>query len=61
MNQDRLLTLDEAAEILKVKPRTVRYWIYSGKLNQVKLSHKVVRIRESELNEFIRNESQKSS
>jgi len=52
MAQSTMLTVNEVAEILKVHPQTVYRWIYSGKLNALKIGG-VLRIGEEELNKFI--------
>jgi excisionase family DNA binding protein len=51
--KDALLTPEEAAKRLNVSPVTVRKWLRSGKLRGVKVSV-LWRVRESDLNEFIR-------
>ena len=38
-----LLTADEVAEKLRVRPDTVRGWAREGKIPSIRLSHKVVR------------------
>ncbi len=56
---DTIYTVDETAEILKIKPRTVREWIRTGKLKSFKLGD-LVRIHEEDLQALIdksRNES----
>ena len=47
-----LLTLDEAAERLKVSPRTVEREIYEGRLRHAKLRGRLF-IHESDLAEYI--------
>jgi excisionase family DNA binding protein len=47
-----LLTLEEAAALVKVTPRTVRDWIKHGKLPGVKLQ-KQWRIRTQDLEAFV--------
>ncbi len=39
--KDSLLTVDEVAETLKVKSKTIRKWIYLGRLQVVKLGRSV--------------------
>lgn len=52
--QERLLTPEEAAERLAMKPRTIREWLRSGKLPGVKAGIKW-RVRESDLNDYIKS------
>jgi excisionase family DNA binding protein len=47
-----LLTLEEAAALVKVTPRTVRDWIRRGKLPGVKLQ-KQWRVRTQDLEAFV--------
>jgi excisionase family DNA binding protein len=54
---EKVLTPEEAAELLQVSPFTVRKWLRSGKLKGVKAG-RVWRIREKDLIEFL-EESQK--
>ncbi|MHB1456482.1 MAG: helix-turn-helix domain-containing protein [Armatimonadota bacterium] len=54
MVQERLMTPEETAERLSMKPRTIREWLRNGKLRGVKAG-KNWRVREEDLNEFIRN------
>jgi len=46
--QSTMLTVNEVAERLKVHPQSVYRWIYSGKLNALKIGG-VLRIKEEEL------------
>lgn len=48
----RLLSTDEVAEVLAVKPKTVRRWIADGELPAVKL-HRQWRVRVDELERLI--------
>ncbi len=52
---NHLLTIDQAAEKLQVKPRTVRKWLQKGKLKGVKVG-RLWRIREADLEKFVSNE-----
>jgi excisionase family DNA binding protein len=47
-----LLTIDEAAERLRIAPRTCREWLRTGKLRGVKYG-KIWRIREEDVDAFI--------
>src|SRR4030042_978425 len=53
---DKLLTIREAADILKVHWQTVRHYIGSGKINAAKVGRNI-RIRESDLQSFIDNKA----
>ena len=53
MAEDKLLTIEQVAERLQLKPHTVRKYIREKKLTPVRISATVVRIRESELERFI--------
>lgn len=48
---DKLLTIEEVAEILRVSTRSVTRYIESGKLKASKIG--VWRIKESDLQEFL--------
>ncbi len=52
---DRLLTIEEVAEILRVSTRSVTRYIESGKLKASKIG--VWRIKESDLHEFLEKTS----
>ncbi len=49
----KLLTPEEVAQILNVKPNTVRQWLRNGTLPGVKLAKKIWRIKEEDLMKFI--------
>ncbi len=49
----RLLTIPEAAEILAVKPVTIRVWLAKGRLSRTKLG-RCVRIPAADVERFIR-------
>ena len=49
---DIIYTIEETANILKIKPRTVRAWIDQGKLKSFKLGD-LVRIHEDDLQALI--------
>lgn len=57
----RLLTVKEAAAILKVCEKTVRRFIERRELRASKLSNGVVRIDEDDLMDFIRDRRTQSS
>lgn len=50
---DRLLTVNEAAKILRLNSETVARYIREGKISAVKLG-RVWRVEEKDLEEFIR-------
>jgi excisionase family DNA binding protein len=41
----KLLTCDELADALKVRPATIRRWTYAGKLPRVRIGARTVRYR----------------
>ncbi|AFV10552.1 excisionase-like protein [Thermacetogenium phaeum DSM 12270] len=52
----RLLTPEEAAELLAVSPKSVRKWLWQGKLKGVRVG-RLWRIRESDLEAFLEDRS----
>ena len=44
-----LITIKQAANQLKVHPNTIRNFIDNGKLKVIKISARVIRIRQSDL------------
>ena len=58
-HSEKLLAVDEAAAILKVKPGTIYDWASRGVLPHVRIlaGHRrpVIRFRRSDLEEFIRD------
>ena len=55
MNEDRLLTVAEVAERLRLNPRTVRNWIRAGKLRGISFGSDRAgwRVRESEVRRLL--------
>jgi excisionase family DNA binding protein len=51
--EQKLLTVNEAAERLKVNPQSVYRWIEAGKLKAFKIQG-IVRITEEQLDNFIK-------
>ena len=49
---DTIYTIEQAAEVLQIKPRTLREWIRQEKVKAFKLGG-LVRIHEEDLQEFI--------
>ena len=54
-SEDKLLTIEEVAEILRVSTRSVNRYIESGRLKASKLG--VWRIKQSDLNAFLEDTS----
>jgi excisionase family DNA binding protein len=50
---DRLLRVDEAADVLGVKPATLYQWAYQRRIPVVKLMGRALRFRESDLVKLI--------
>jgi excisionase family DNA binding protein len=55
---ERMLTLKEVAQILKVHPLTVYEWVKAGKLRAYKLG-RVYRVAEKDLEVFLASSSTK--
>ncbi|MGE5109679.1 MAG: helix-turn-helix transcriptional regulator [Acidobacteriaceae bacterium] len=53
--QDRLLTAESAADLLGVRPSTIRWWWTIGKLQRVKIG-RLTRVWESEILALIPHE-----
>jgi excisionase family DNA binding protein len=53
MGAEKLLTPEDAAKVLLVKPETVREWLRSGKLKGAKVG-RLWRVRESDLEAFLK-------
>jgi len=56
MGTEKLLTVEDAAKVLLVKPTTVREWLKASKLKGVKVGNRLWRVRESELEAFLSTE-----
>ncbi len=54
MSDDELLTLEEVARRLHVHVETVRRYIKQKKLTAIRLSNTNLRVRESELDRFLK-------
>ncbi len=50
----QLLTKQEAADVVRVCPRTIERYISAGRIRASRLSARTVRIRRSELERFLR-------
>ena len=53
-----LLTVEEVAEMVKIKPEIIRRWLRDGTLTGIKLG-RVWRVDERDLEEFIRQAKNK--
>lgn len=53
-NPDRMLTTEEVSARLAVPGQTIRLWLRQGKLKGIKTGPRLWRIRERDLEEFIR-------
>ena len=42
MNAERLLTLAEVADLLRVSPHTIRAWVRKGRLQPVRICRRVL-------------------
>jgi excisionase family DNA binding protein len=54
-SEDRLHSAESAAELLGIRPSTIRSWWTLGKLHRVKIG-RLTRVRESELTALIKPE-----
>jgi len=54
MSDDELLTLEEVAQRLHVHVETVRRYIKKKKLTAIRLSNTNLRVRQSELDRFLK-------
>jgi len=52
--RNNMLTVKQVAEKFNVSPMTIYRWIRKGELRAFRLSSKVMRIREDDLNEFLK-------
>jgi len=55
---ERFLTTNEIAEILRVHQRTVQRWISSNRLKATKVGPKILRVRKQDLDEFLESQNQ---
>ena len=51
---EKILTVPEAADRLRLKPSTIRKWLFERRLAYVRVGRKAVRIRESDLEKLLR-------
>lgn len=52
----KLLTIEEAAERLKVSKRTIRRYISSGRLPATRVTRKTVRIKYADIDRLLRGD-----
>jgi excisionase family DNA binding protein len=57
--QERVYTVQEVAQSLRVSERTVRYWIERGELVAFPIGKRGYRIRQSAIDDFVRNQESK--
>ncbi len=50
---EKLLTVQQVADQLQVRPKTVREWLKSGQLKGVKIGGRQWRVKESDLQAFV--------
>jgi len=55
---EKFLTTNEIAEILRVHQRTVQRWISSNRLKATKVGPKILRVRKQDLDEFLESQNQ---
>jgi excisionase family DNA binding protein len=48
-NLSPFLTMREAAEVLRIEPRTLQYWVRQGRIQQLQISGRGVRFRKDEV------------
>lgn len=53
MSQTQFLTMQQTADLLCVSKRTVESWVASGKLHARRLTPRVVRISQADLDRFV--------
>ncbi len=59
MQDDKMLTVEEVAERMRVNEKTVRNWIASGELPAFPIGKRGYRISETDLRSFIETRKQK--
>lgn len=50
---EQLLTIKEAAQLLKVNVRTVTKWVKSGEIKAYELGPRITRLSQADIEEFI--------
>lgn len=51
---EKLLTVPEAADRLRLQPSTIRKWLFERRLTYVRVGRRAVRIRETDIEKIIR-------
>ncbi len=59
MQEDKMLTIDEVAERMRVNEKTVRNWIQSGELAAFPIGKRGYRISETDLHDFVETRKQR--
>ena len=59
MQDDKMLTIEEVAERMRVNEKTVRNWIASGELPAFPIGKRGYRISETDLRDFVEARKQK--
>jgi len=52
-NEERLLKVEDVAQMLSIKPVTVYQWYEQGRLKGFKLGSRLVRFRKTEVDSFL--------
>jgi len=58
--EDRLLKVEDVAQMLSIKPVTVYQWYEHGRLKGFKLGRKLVRFRKTEVDSFLEEIEEKA-
>ena len=61
MGVEPIYDVEQAAERLQISPEVLRRWLRAGKIRGSKLTGRVWRIRESDIQEFLDNNATKLS
>ena len=59
-NEERLLKVEDVAQMLNIKPITVYQWYEQGRLKGFKLGSKLVRFRKTEVDSFLQEIEEKA-
>ena len=60
LNETSLVTVPEAAKLLRLQPSTIRKWLHERRLPRVKLGRRIV-LRRSDLEELVERGHEKSA